>query len=146
VAKDDAEPGMLGDDGWAELVEDIDWLRQPAREEHPSIPLVLIGHSMGSHAVQRYLLDHSFDVDATVLTATAALDLREPFLDLGQQIDPTLANAAFAPARTDYDWISRDEERVDRYIADARCGFPLDTAGNKAMFRAARQMAVLPAE
>ena len=141
TATSDNELGRLGDDGWAELVNDIDRLRLKARKEHPSIPLVLIGHSMGSHAVQQYLLGHSEDVAATVLTATAALDLLEPYVDLDQPIDPAMINAAFAPARTDYDWISRDEEQVDRYIADPHCGFALDTTGNKAMFLAARQMA-----
>jgi alpha-beta hydrolase superfamily lysophospholipase len=141
TAASEADLGLLGGDGWAELVRDIDRLRLQARGQHPSIPLVLIGHSMGSHAVQQYLLDHSDEVTATVLTATGALDLLEPFVDLDQPIDPAMINAAFAPARTDYDWISRDEDRVDSYIADPRCGFPLDPAGNKAMFLAARQMA-----
>src|SRR5215213_679036 len=141
TAASEAELGLLGGDGWAELVRDIDRLRLQARGEHPSIPLVLIGHSMGSHAVQQYLLDHSDDVTAVVLTATGALDLLEPYVDLDQPIDPAMINAAFAPARTDYDWISRDEDQVDRYIVDPRCGFRLDSAGNKAMFLAARQMA-----
>ena len=52
-----------------------------------------------------------------------------------------MVNAAFSPARTDYDWISRDEEQVDRYIADPHCGFALDAGGNKAMFLSARKMA-----
>jgi alpha-beta hydrolase superfamily lysophospholipase len=141
TAASEADLGLLGDDGWADLVRDIDRLRLQAREQHPSIPLVLIGHSMGSHAVQQYLLDHSDEVTATVLSATGALDLLEPYVDLDQPIDPAMINAACAPARTDYDWISRDEDQVDSYIADPRCGFPLDSAGNKAMFLAARQMA-----
>lgn len=70
----DVELGRLGDYGWTELVNDIDRLRQRARKEHPSIPLVLIGHSMGSFAAQQYLLDHSEDVEAAVLTGTAVID------------------------------------------------------------------------
>ena len=133
--------GAIGATGWTELVEDIDRLRQVARAAYPSLPLVLIGHSMGSFAVQQYLLDHSTDVDAAVLTGTAVLDLLEPALDLDQPLDLATFNAPFAPARTDFDWLSRDQTQVDRYLADPKCGFGLDTAGGKQMFVAARRMA-----
>jgi alpha-beta hydrolase superfamily lysophospholipase len=140
VASDD-ELGAIGADGWTELVADIGRLGDLARRAHPGLPLVLIGHSMGSFAAQQYVLDHSRDIDALVLTGTAAIDLLEPALDLDKPIDLSDFNAPFAPARTDYDWLSRDEAQVDRYIADPRCGFGLDTAGGKQMFVAAREVA-----
>jgi alpha-beta hydrolase superfamily lysophospholipase len=133
--------GQVGKVGWSELVKDIDRLGQLARGAHPSLPLVLIAHSMGSFAAQQYLLDHSTDVDAAVLTGTAVLDLLEPALDLDQPLDLAMFNAPFAPARTDYDWLSRDEEQVDLYLADPACGFGLDTEGGRQMFVAARRMA-----
>ncbi len=142
TARSEAELGQIGADGWTELVNDIDRLRQKARFEHPSIPFVLLGHSMGSFAAQQYLLDHSTDVDAAVLTGTAVIDLLEPALDLDAPLDLAMFNAPFAPARTDYDWLSRDEEQVDRYVADPLCGFGLDGEGGKQMFVAARQLAV----
>jgi alpha-beta hydrolase superfamily lysophospholipase len=133
--------GNLGDGGWPALVEDIGRLGSRIRAEHPGLPLVLLGHSMGSFAVQQYLLDHSADVDAAVLTGTAVIDLLEPALDLDQPIDLAVFNAPFQPARTEFDWLTRDEAVVDAYVADPRCGFGIDAGSAKAMFVGARRLA-----
>jgi len=133
--------GDLGEGGWNALVDDIGLLSAKIRADHPDLPLILLGHSMGSFAVQQYLLDHSADVDGVVLTGTAAIDLLEPALDLDQPLDLVVFNAPFAPARTDYDWLSRDEAIVDAYIADPACGFGIDTESAKAMFTGARRLA-----
>lgn len=134
-------PGVIGADGWLALVADIGGLTAVARAEHPGLPVVLLAHSMGSFAAQQYLLDHSGDADAVILTGTAALDLLEPALDLDQPLDLTGFNAPFAPARTDFDWLSRDDAVVDAYIADPMCGFGLDPAAGKQMFASARRVA-----
>ncbi len=133
--------GDLGNGGWPGLVDDIGLLSERIRAEHPGIPLILLGHSMGSFAVQQYLLDQSADVDGAVLTGTAVIDLLEPALDLDQALDLTMFNAAFQPARTDYDWLSRDESVVDAYVADPLCGFGIDTQSAKDMFAGARRLA-----
>jgi alpha-beta hydrolase superfamily lysophospholipase len=133
--------GDLGQGGWTALVDDIGLLAARIRAEHPGLPLILLGHSMGSFAVQQYLLDHSDDVDGAVLTGTAMIDLLEPALDLDQPLDLTMFNAPFQPARTDYDWLSRDEAVVDAYVADPLCGFGIDTESAKAMFAGARRLA-----
>src|SRR5579859_4406344 len=131
--------GDLGQDSWAGLVDDIGLLSGYIRAENPGLPLILLGHSMGSFAVQQYLFDHSADADGVVLTGTAAIDLLEGALDLDQPIDLSAFNAPFAPARTDYDWLSRDDAIVDAYVADSRCGFGIDAASGKAMFVGARR-------
>ena len=133
--------GDLGEGSWPALVDDISLLTALIRAEHPGIPLIVLGHSMGSFAVQQYLLDHSADVDGVILTGTAVIDLLEPALDLDQPLDLAMFNAAFQPARTDYDWLSRDDAIVDAYVADPRCGFGIDTASAKAMFTGARRLA-----
>ena len=139
TAKSADELGQIGERGWTELIGDIGRLGARARQEHPSIPLVLLGHSMGSFAVQQYLFDHSAGIDGVVLTGTAAIDLIEGALDLDQPIDLAMFNAPFQPARTDYDWLSRDEAMVDAYVADPRCGFGIDTDSARAMFAGARR-------
>ena len=35
-------------------------------------------------------------------------------------------NKRFDPARTPFDWLSRDPSEVDKYVADPFCGFPID--------------------
>ena len=133
--------GDLGSGGWRGLVDDIGRLAAQVAAEHHGLPLILFAHSMGSFAVQQYLLDHSAGVDGVILTGTAVIDLLEPALDLDQPLDLTLFNAPFQPARTDYDWLSRDEEVVDAYVADPRCGFGIDPGSAKAMFVGARRLA-----
>lgn len=132
--------GVLGDEGWDQLVSDIGLLSGLARAEHPGVPLVLLGHSMGSFAVQQHLVRDADPPDAVVLSGTAVLDLMEPGLDLSGPMDLSSFNAAFEQ-RTGFEWLSRDPAQVDAYVADARCGFGIDTAGTRAMFAGARPLA-----
>jgi alpha-beta hydrolase superfamily lysophospholipase len=135
------EPGHLGHNGWWALVDDLNLVVAHARSDHPDLPVLMVAHSMGSFAAQQFLLDHGSSVDAVALTGTAAVDLLEPALDLSGDLELSAFNAAFHPARTDFDWLSRDESIVDAYIADPLCGFGLDTASLKDMFAGARRLA-----
>ncbi|MFD6454498.1 MULTISPECIES: alpha/beta hydrolase [unclassified Nocardia] len=123
-----AVPGDLGPDGWNLLVADEVALTEILRERHPGLPVTLIGHSLGSFAVQQYLLDHSGLVDEVVLSGTTAVDglFGEIAAAGGDLIG--FFNAEFQPTRTDADWISRDEAQVDAYNADPWCGFAIDDA------------------
>lgn len=135
------EPGNLGPDGWSALLGDLSSAVIRARSEHPGVPVVVVAHSMGSFATQQFLLDHGADVDAVALTGTAALDLLEPALDLSKDVDLSAFNDPFQPARTDFDWLSRDEAVVNQYIADPLCGFGIDAASACDMFVGARRLA-----
>lgn len=124
-----AAPGHLGHDGWNKLVGDMVTLSGIVRDRHPGLPLLLLGHSLGSFAAQQYVLDHAHLVDALVLAGTTAVDAM-----LTSQAetpgDPLSAlNLAFEPVRTPFDWLSRDEDAVDAYLADPLCGFSLDAQG-----------------
>jgi alpha-beta hydrolase superfamily lysophospholipase len=131
-----AEPGVIGAEGWKASIDDIDVLLERLRNDVPGVPVVLLGHSMGSFAVQQYLVDNSDHVEAVVLSGTAAADLMTA-LDLDAPLDLSGFNAPFEPARTGYEWLTRDEAQVDAYVADPLCGFGYDVPASKAVYAGA---------
>lgn len=129
--------GDFGPRGFPGVVLDMAALSHQARDEHPDTPFVLIGHSMGSFAAQLYLLDHGDDLAALVLSGTAAGDkLVEAIAAAGGGGRLESFNAAFEPARTPFDWLSRDPAEVDAYVADPLCGFELTQASVQSVFQA----------
>jgi alpha-beta hydrolase superfamily lysophospholipase len=115
--------GDFGPGGFAAVVSDLADLARFAKEAHPNTPIVLLGHSMGSTAVQLFLLRYPDLVHAVALSGSAAVD----HLAKAMQ-DPlflTKLNSDFEPARTPFDWLSRSDVEVDKYIEDPLCGFAL---------------------
>ncbi|HEY1561314.1 MAG TPA: alpha/beta fold hydrolase [Caulobacteraceae bacterium] len=128
--------GEFGARGFRAVVDDMAVLTALAKEEVPDKPFVLLGHSMGSFAAQLYLLDHSQELSALVLSGTAALDLLlAGLLAGGGPVTLELLNASFEPARTTFDWLSRDEAQVDAYMADSLCGFTLSDDAMGSLFQ-----------
>ena len=117
--------GHFGPGGFASVVADLAAVSEHLRERHPQRPLALFAHSMGSFAAQAYLLQHERLVDAVVLSGSAAYDLRAA--SLGPAITLQDMNKDIVNPRTPFDWLSRDEAEVDRYVADLLCGFPVGT-------------------
>lgn len=132
-AADAATRGHLGEGGFARLVEDMAEVSRTIQQRHPGLPLVLIGHSMGSFAAQAYALVHSAWLQALVLSGSAATDLLAEGRRTGRRVQAQ-ADSANEPPRTSYDWLTRDDAEVDRYMADPLCGFLLEPASMASMF------------
>jgi alpha-beta hydrolase superfamily lysophospholipase len=112
--------GEFGKGGFELLVQDMVSLSEIAREENPDLPLLLLGHDMGSFAAQRYIIDHSHEIDGLILSGSGALDgLARAALPA--TAGSNLLNAAFEPARTPFDWLCRDQAIVDAFMADPLC-------------------------
>jgi alpha-beta hydrolase superfamily lysophospholipase len=109
--------GPRGMDGVLDAVHDVslDVARQA-----PGLPVFVLGHSWGSFLLQRYLRRWSAEIDGALLTGTT---YRDP--DASQDADRVGPNERFAPARTPYDWLTREGAEVDLYIADPLCGFEI---------------------
>ena len=138
TAKGPDSLGDFGDGGWNALVEDMVSLSKFARLREGKLPLVLLGHSMGSFAAQQYLLDHSDLIAAAVISGSVAID-KLP-IDPSKEPDLTAFNQAFEPARTPYDWLSRDPAAVDAYVADPLCGFGVNQRSIASMAAAAMRL------
>lgn len=140
-----ADEGTLGlfaeQDGWNKVVGDLASLNQHIGQQLPGVPIILVGHSMGSYIAQAYLLHHSASLHGAVLSGSnfqpvalyraARLITRAERLRQGLRGRSALIeclsfgsfNQAFKPNRTAFDWLSRDQDEVDRYLHDPLCGF-----------------------
>lgn len=110
--------GEFGEKGAELVVDDLHHLTSMIRGRHPDLPIVLLGHSLGSFFAQAYVFDHSRAIAGLVLSGTAAFgDRTGPAKHLDE------VRVAGETPRTPFDWLSRDPAQVDAYIADPLCGF-----------------------
>jgi len=130
-------------DGWRKLLDDLDAVAARIAADHPGVKRVFLGHSLGSILGQRYIAERGDGLAAAVLSGASgpppAIARVGKYVvaferwRLGPRGKSPLVqallfgeqNKPFRPARTPYDWLSRDTAEVDKYLADPLCGFPL---------------------
>lgn len=167
-----ASPEELGhyaeNDRFQRIVQDLFELTARIKAEHPGKPVIIYGHSMGSMLVRLCVSQRGGEYAACILTGTMG---RGPYA-FGRGLSRILCalsgetrriaflgnlafgpfSAPFKPNRTRFDWLSRDEAEVDRYVADPLCGYPLTNAffrdffGAMAMMYRKSMMAGIPAD
>ncbi len=138
----DTPPRMFARrDGAAKVIADVVAVHDLIAGDHPGLPVILFGHSMGGQIALNFALHHPGRIAATAIwntnfTAGAAGRLARALLawerfrlgsDMPSRLLPRLTFQAWArqipDRRTEFDWLSRDPDEVDRYIADALCGW-----------------------
>lgn len=127
-------------DTFEHMVKDVHMIQTYIRQIQKDVDIVLIGHSMGSMICRRYLQEYGQEVKKAVLIGTMFSEkaLCTMGILLGKVIamlSPSKRNAflnrlmvgsfnkSFEPGRTAFDWLSRDEKQVDKYIQDPSCGY-----------------------
>jgi alpha-beta hydrolase superfamily lysophospholipase len=127
-------------DGWSKTINDIKEVQDFIIKDS-KLPLYLFAHSMGSFIAQGFAMRHGDKLAGLILSGTnyqnpliyhagrfvAKVENFRLGLGVPSQTMDKLSFASFnnhfKPTRTDFDWLSRDPEQVDRYIADPLCGF-----------------------
>jgi len=133
--------GYFADEnGWRLVVEDMHTLTQIIKKNHPGLPVFLFGHSMGSFLSRNYIFLFGKEIKGVILSGTGGnpgllgkighfiakresrnkgKKFRSPLL---KKLSFGKFNNAFKPNRTEFDWLSRDDAEVDKYVDDPYCG------------------------
>ena len=133
------------------LVRDAHRLKKMTQEDYPGIPCFILGHSFGSFVAREYITRYGTGIKGAIIQGTAfmptgtvkSLSGLVSFLQfiLGEKTRSTMVNnMAFKGylkripnPRTKFDWLSHNEESVDKYIADPFCNFVFTLNGFKTM-------------
>ncbi|MFZ5967216.1 MAG: alpha/beta hydrolase [Bacillota bacterium] len=133
--------GHLSPDGdWDHMIDDVHRLTVKIKEENPKMPVFLFAHSMGSFIGRNYLSLFGDEIQGAVLCGTglrnnillnvglvlAKLEMRMKGCHVPSKFLDRLSfgnyNDKMMPRRSLYDWLSRDEDEVEKYIHDPYCG------------------------
>lgn len=149
--------GFFGEtDGEEHFVEDLKSLTDIIKNEYPDLPFFMLGHGMGSLIARKYTAKYGYLLDGVIYTGTSG---ENSAIGFGIQLANTLIKQngpmyrselldtiAFGgynrktKKRTECDWVSRDEDEVDKFVADEYCGYTYTVSGMKALFNTVKQV------
>ena len=132
--------------GYEFVLQDLKTMNGIIHNHFPGLPVVLLGHSMGSFYARQYAVQWPESIDGLIISGTGGPN---PATAIGKNMaalisktqgerhrSSMLYNLAFGTylkkienPRTPYDWISRDTDIVDIYAADPRCTFRFTANG-----------------
>jgi alpha-beta hydrolase superfamily lysophospholipase len=145
IAQTDDQGFFAEKDGWNLVVDDTFILNQKIKTNHPTLPIILFAHSMGTFISQQYVAKHGETLAGLILSASidnagflrniGLIIAKIERLRIGARGQSNLLNTMsfgdfnkpFKPNRTEFDWLSRDDSAVDKYINDPLCGFIVTT-------------------
>lgn len=135
------------------LVRDEHRLKKMIQEQYVGVPYIILGHSMGSFIVRNYLLRYGSGIDGAVIMGTgmqpkAVLEAASLLAAVqkvfcgAKHVSRLLNRMAFGSYnkkiesfKTEMDWLSANEENVQRYYDDPLCGFIFTVNGFQTLFK-----------
>lgn len=138
----DAPRGVFAErDGADKVIADVVAVRDRIGIDHPGLPVILFGHSMGGLIALNVLSGHaaryagaaiwnanfSAGLSGTLARALLGWERFRRGSDMPSRLLPRLTFETWGrqvtDKRTPFDWLSRDPDEVDKYVADPLCGF-----------------------
>jgi alpha-beta hydrolase superfamily lysophospholipase len=138
------------------LIADMHTLRTTIQKEYPGKPYFMMGHSMGSYMLRKYLGIHPEGLNGAVIMGTGYVPRKTT--DLGVRVCSVLAffrgwhyrskfvaDASFGKPYQKYDltgktasnsWLTKDEEIVRKYYSDPKCTFVFTVNGYVGLYEA----------
>lgn len=135
------------------LVRDEHRLKKMMQEQYAGVPYIILGHSMGSFITRNYLLKYGTGIDGAIIMGTGmhsrpslvcgfALAALQRVFCGADHVSKLLNMAVFGAynkriksPKTPFDWFSRNEDNVRKYINDPQCGFTFTVNGFQTLFK-----------
>ena len=138
------------------VVEDIHQLRRMIQAENPGVPYYMLGHSMGSYMLRKYLCLHPEGVSGAIIMGTGCVPDRNMKMGLllckfmavfrgwhyrsklAQSLSYSKPYHKYDLTGTDYEnsWLSKNVENLKEYYADPRSSFIFTLNGYRGLMEA----------
>lgn len=139
-------------DGSKIVVDDLHQLTRKMKQVYSDIPYFMLGHSMGSFFIRRYAMTYGEEVNGVIIMGTGAQP--KPAIWMGNRLISFMKafkgstyrsslmkklsfggyNKKFGSIRTENDWLTKDTNIVDQYMADKYCTFLFTLNGYQTLF------------
>ena len=141
TAPDDESLGFTAFGGGADcFVRDLYRMTKLTKKRYGDLPVILLGHSMGSFIARRYISKYGHKLSAAIIVGTAGpgsptglgkMLARLIMLRHGEHYRSKLLaklsmgsyNKKFKKEKSDHSWLTRDIELRDKYADDKYCTF-----------------------
>ena len=136
----------------ATVVADLHRVTIATKKRYPGVPYYIMGHSMGSFIARNYLCRYGSGIQGMIIMGTGNLSKSllgtskfvaavNGFFCGDKSVGKTINKLAFGAynkaienPKTNVDWLTKDEDIVEKYILDEKCGFTFTVNGFKCMF------------
>lgn len=138
------------------VIEDMHKLRTMIQEDNPGVPYFMLGHSMGSFMLRKYLAVHNEQLRGAIIMGTGFIPGKITGLALkltavigklrgSKHRSKLLQSLAFGEDYKAFDmtgekpedsWLTKDVEIVKAYYNEPRCSYMFTVNGYKGLFEA----------